>query len=68
MRWLELVALMGKVRNVYSILVGKPERKTPFGKTRRRWEDNIKLDLTEVGLGMWIRLVLSTIGTTVGIS
>jgi len=37
------------VRNVYRFLVGKPERKIPVGRTRRRWEDNIKMDLQEVG-------------------
>jgi hypothetical protein len=36
-------------RDVYRILVGKPERKRSFGKSRRRWEDNIKMDLYEVG-------------------
>ena len=39
----------GKKRWVYRILVGKPERKRPHGRPRRRWEDNIKMDLQEVG-------------------
>jgi len=49
---------MGKTRGVYRILVGKPEGKRPFGRTRRRWEDNIKMDLQEVGSGSmdWIEL------------
>ena len=42
---------------VYRVLVGKPEGKRPLGRPRRRWEDNIKLDLQEVGCGMdWIEL------------
>ena len=45
------VAFMGKRRGVYRILVGKPEGKRPLGRPRRRWEDNIKMDLQEVGCG-----------------
>jgi hypothetical protein len=40
---------MGEKRNIYMILVGKPEGKRPLGRPRRRWEDNIKMDLTETG-------------------
>ena len=49
---------MGERRGVYSVLVGKPEGKRPLGKPRRRWEDNIKTDLQEVGCGVmdWIGL------------
>jgi hypothetical protein len=49
---------MGKKRGGYRVLVGKPEGKRPLGRTRRRWEDNIKMDLKEVGLGGmdWIDL------------
>jgi hypothetical protein len=49
---------MGDKRNVYSLLVGKPERKRPLGRPRRRWIDNIKMDLLEVGLNVvdWIGL------------
>ena len=49
----------GKRRGVYRILVGKPEEKRPLGRPRRKWENNIKLDLQEVGwMGMdWINLV-----------
>jgi hypothetical protein len=41
---------MGEGRGVYRVLVGKPEGKRPLGRLRRRWEDNIKMDLKEVGL------------------
>jgi hypothetical protein len=49
MRWAGHVARMGKRRNAYRILVGKPEGKIPLGRSRRRWVDNIKMDLTEIG-------------------
>jgi len=39
----------GEKRGLYRVLVGKPERKRPLGRHRRRWEDNIKMDLNEVG-------------------
>jgi hypothetical protein len=39
---------MGEKRNVYRLLVGKPERKRPLGRRRRRWLDNIKMDLAEI--------------------
>jgi hypothetical protein len=45
------VARMGKRRGVYRVLVGKPEGKRPLGRTRRRWVDNIKMDVQEVGCG-----------------
>ena len=47
MRWTGHVACMGKRRSVYKVLVGKPEGKTLLGRTRRRWEDNIKMDLLD---------------------
>jgi hypothetical protein len=52
------VARMGTRRGVYRVLVGKPEGKRPLGRPRRRWEDNIKMDLQEVGCGGvdWIEL------------
>jgi hypothetical protein len=49
MRWAWYVARMGAKRNAYRILVGKPEGKGPLGKPRRRWVDNIKIDLREIG-------------------
>jgi hypothetical protein len=52
------VARMGETRNAYRILVGKPEGKRPLGRPNRRWVDNIKMDLREIGWdGMdWIEL------------
>jgi hypothetical protein len=49
---------MGERRSVYRILVGKPEGKRPLGRPRRRWEENIKMDLQEIGCGAmdWIEL------------
>ena len=58
MRWAGHVARMEQSRNAYRVLVGKPEGKRPLGRPRRRWEDNIKMDLRKVGcyLGDWIDL------------
>jgi hypothetical protein len=58
MRWEEHVARMGEVRGVYRILVGRPEVKRPLGRPRRRWEDNIKMDLREIVVdgANWIHL------------
>ena len=58
MRWAGHVARMGERRGVYRVLVGKPEGKQPLGRPRRRWEDNIKMDLQEVGCGgmYWIEV------------
>jgi hypothetical protein len=49
---------MGEERKVYKVLVVKPEGKRPLGKPRRRWEDGIRMDLREIGLGDvdWTRL------------
>jgi hypothetical protein len=49
---------MGDGRGVYRLLVGKPEGKRPLGRPKRKWEDNIKLDLREIGIDAvnWIRL------------
>jgi hypothetical protein len=51
LRWGGHVARMGERRGVYRALVGKPEGRIPLGRPRRRWEDNIKMDLQEIGLG-----------------
>ena len=58
MRWAGHVARMGEEREVYRVLVGKPEGKRPLGRPRRRWMDNIRMDLQEVGCGYidWIGL------------
>jgi hypothetical protein len=50
---------MGEGRGVYRVLVGRPKGKRPLGRPGRRWEDNIKLDLGEIGIDgtNWIRLV-----------
>ena len=58
MRWAGHVARTGEERGVYMILVGKPEGKRPLGRPRRRWVDNIRMDLQEVGCGYmdWIGL------------
>ena len=53
MRWAGHVARMGEGRGVHRVLVGKPEGKRPLGRPRRRWEDNIKMDLWGSGRG-WI--------------
>ena len=52
------MAHMGEGRGVHRVLVGKPEGKRPLGRPRRRWEDNIKMDLKEVGgvCGDWMEL------------
>jgi hypothetical protein len=62
MRWAGHVARVGEGRGVYRVLVGKPERKRPSGGPRRKWEDNIKMDLHEVGgeYGDWMELAQDT--------
>jgi hypothetical protein len=58
MRWAGHVARMGEKRNAYRILVGKPEGNRPPGRPRCRWENNIRMDLREIGWGGmdWIDL------------
>jgi hypothetical protein len=58
MRWAGHVARRGEKSNAYRLLVGKPEGKRLLGRPRRRWVDNIKMDLLEIGLGDvdWIGL------------
>jgi hypothetical protein len=58
MRWAGHVARVGEGRGVYRVLVGRPEGKRPLRRPRRRWEDNIKMDLREIGIdgANWIHL------------
>jgi hypothetical protein len=58
MRWMGHVANMGDRRDLYRVLVEKPKVKNPLRRSRRRWENNIKMDLQEVGCGGmdWIEL------------
>ena len=67
MRWMGHVARMEEKRGVYRVLVGKPEGKRPLGRPRRRWEDNIKVDLEEVGRGVWSGSSWLRIGTGGGL-
>jgi hypothetical protein len=58
-RWAGYVARMAERRGAYRILVGRPERRRPLGRPRRRWDDNMKMDFQEAGLGGgmdWINL------------
>jgi hypothetical protein len=57
---------MGEGEDVYRVLVGKREGKRPMGRPRRRWEDNIKMDLKEVGFWGWTGLSWLRIGTVGG--
>jgi hypothetical protein len=62
MRWAGHVARMGEKRDVYRLLVGKPEGKRPLGRPKRRWIGNIKMDLLEIGMSVvdWIGLAQDT--------
>jgi hypothetical protein len=51
MRWAGHVAHMGENKNVYKVLMGKPEGKRPLERPRHRWEDGIRMDLGEIGWG-----------------
>jgi hypothetical protein len=62
MKWAWHVAHMGEGRNVYRVLVGKPEGKRPLGRPRHRWENGIKMDLREFGWGGWSRFIWLRIG------
>jgi hypothetical protein len=68
MRWAGHIEGMGEKRSAYRIFVGKPEGKRPLGRPRRRWVDNIKTDLREIGWdGMvWSGLVWLRVGTSGG--
>jgi hypothetical protein len=58
MRWAGHVARIVEGKGVYRVLVGRPERERPLGRHRRRWDDNIKMDLRKIGIdgANWIRL------------
>jgi hypothetical protein len=58
---------MGEGRVAYRILVGRPEGRRPLGRPKRRWEDNIEMDLQEVGWGAWNGLIWLRIGTGGGL-
>jgi hypothetical protein len=66
MRWVGHVTQLGEMRNVYNILIGKPERKRPLVRSRRRWEDTVAMDFKEIGWEcvwtgfIWLRI--ETIG------
>jgi hypothetical protein len=63
MRWTGHVTRMGEGKVVYRVLAGRSEGKRPLGRPRRRWEDNIKMDLREVDIdgAKWIRLALDRV-------
>jgi hypothetical protein len=67
MRWAGHVARMGEKTGAYRILVGRPEGRRPLGRPMRRWENNIKIDLEEVGWGAWTGLSWLRIGTSGGL-
>ena len=54
----------GKRRDAYMVLMGKPNGKRPLGRSRRRWENNIKMDLQDIGWGGWTELIFLSIGTS----
>jgi hypothetical protein len=66
-RWAGHVARMGEGRGSYRILVGRPEGSRPLGRPRRKWEDNIKMDLQKVGWGAWTGLIWLRVGTGGGL-
>jgi hypothetical protein len=57
---------MGEMRNLFSILVGEPEGKRQLAKRRRRWENNIRMDLREVGWRVWTGFIWLRVGTSGG--
>jgi hypothetical protein len=63
MRWVGHVARIGEWRKVYKFLVENPEGKRPLERRRRRWKDEIKMDLREIGWGVWSGLTRLRIGT-----
>jgi hypothetical protein len=67
MRWAGHVACMGKGKNMYRVLVGKPEGKRPLVRPRHRWEDGLKMDLRETGWGVWSGFIWIRIATVGGL-
>jgi hypothetical protein len=65
MRWAGHVARVGEERKEYKVLVGKPEGKRPLGRPRRRWEDGIRMNIKEIGLGGGVDWKFKYLGTTV---
>jgi hypothetical protein len=63
MKWAGHVARMGDKRGAYRVLMGNTEGKRPLGRPRRRWEDDIKMDIQELGSGAWTGLVWLSRGT-----
>jgi hypothetical protein len=62
-RWAEYVARVGERRAAYGFLVGNTYGKGPLGRPRHKWENNIKINIQEVGLGKWTGLIWLRIGT-----
>jgi hypothetical protein len=58
---------MGGEEKLYKVFLGKPEGKRPLGRPRRRWEDGIRMDLTEIGWRVWIGFDWLRIGTGGGL-
>jgi hypothetical protein len=67
MRWARHMARMGEGRNVYRVLVGKPEGRRPLGRPRRRWEDGIRMYLEDIVWGVWSGFTWLRIGTVGGL-
>jgi hypothetical protein len=67
MRWAGHMARMGEERKLYKVLMGKLKGKRPLGRPRRRWEDGIRMDLREIGLGVWIGFDWLRMGTGGGL-
>ena len=66
-RWTGHIARVGERRDLYLMLVGRPERKKPLGRPRRRWKDNIKTDLQEVIWDAWTGSIYLSTGTGGGL-
>jgi hypothetical protein len=64
MRWAGHVSRMEEIRNACNVLAGEPEMKRPLGRPRRRWADNIRMDLSEIGCKVVDCLHLAQIGTS----